>query len=72
MALPSLDAADPFGGVRSAIPEQAPDARHPNAGTLLEAFAGGAPLLAAFVLAEALAPPVALRDVHNLSGSRGV
>jgi len=45
--------------------------RNANAGTLLGAFAG-APLLAAFVFAEALAPPVALRDLHNLSDSRGV
>jgi hypothetical protein len=71
-ALPSLDAADPFGGVGSALPVAEPDARDANAGTLLGAFSGTAPLLAAFVFAEALAPPVALRDVHNLSDSRGV
>jgi hypothetical protein len=32
---------------------------------LLGAFAGGAPFLAAFVLGEALAPPVALREPHR-------
>ena len=32
------------------------------AGTLLAAFSGGPPLLAAFILSEALAPPIALRQ----------
>ncbi len=32
------------------------------AGSLLAAFSGGTPLLAAFVLSEALAPPIALRQ----------
>jgi len=71
-ALPALDAADPFGGVGSALPAPVPDVADAEAATLLSAFSGATPLIAAFVFAEALAPPVALRGVHNLSDSRGV
>jgi len=58
--LPSPDAADPFGSV---VPSQtgapAAIAAPPS---LLGAFAGGNAFITAFVLAEALAPPVALRE----------
>ena len=41
--------------LRASVPKHA-------AGSLLAAFSGGTPLLAAFVLSEALAPPIALRQ----------
>lgn len=42
-------------------PLRATAPRHVS-GSLLAAFSGGTPLLAAFVLSEALAPPIALRQ----------
>jgi hypothetical protein len=58
--LPSPDAADPFGSV---VPRQTDGAAaSPTPPSLLGAFAGGNAFITAFVLAEALAPPVALRE----------
>jgi len=53
------EAADPFPTLL-ATPGSAPVRVAPSA--LLAAFAGGNALLGALVLAEALAPPLALRD----------
>lgn len=52
--------ANPFVAVGAQIIGEKPAAS--AAPALLEPFTGGRSLLAAFVLAEALAPPLALRD----------
>ncbi len=61
-ALPSLDAPDPFGGVGSAVAPAASSTETGVAAPLLADFAGGVAFLRAFVVSEALAPPVALRE----------
>lgn len=58
--LPSPDAADPFGSVLA--PQTGAPSALATAPSLLGAFAGGNAFITAFVLAEALAPPVALRE----------
>lgn len=56
----SPDMANPFVATGAQVIGEKPVASPVPA--LLEAFTGGAALLGAFVLAEALAPPVALRN----------
>ncbi len=59
LRLPRADADDIFGTRVEVVPQAG---RPAGSNALLAAFAGGRPLLAALVLAEALAPPVALRN----------
>jgi hypothetical protein len=61
-ALPSLDAADPFGGVGSAVAPVESASGASVATPLLADFTGGNAFLRAFVVSEALALPVALRE----------
>ncbi len=61
-ALPSLDAADPFGGVGSAVAPIESASGASVATPLLADFTGGNAFLRAFVVSEALALPVALRE----------
>ncbi len=61
-AVTDLGFGDPFGLASGAGVPAAASAQAADAPALLRAFTGGQPLLAAIVLSEALAPPVALRS----------
>ncbi|MBC5799726.1 MAG: hypothetical protein GIX03_03930 [Candidatus Eremiobacteraeota bacterium] len=58
----SVEASNPFAALVGTRQGGTGPPPAPDPPTLLTAFAGGAGLLAAFVLSEALAPPLALRE----------
>jgi hypothetical protein len=63
-AFAGVDASNPFGGALVAASDLLPSTGATDE-PLLRPFAGGTPFLAAFVLAEALGPPVALKEPRD-------